>query len=176
MAYTPVEIRHVKFGRGLVGGYKRDVVDKTLGEITLSFEDVWRERADLADRVEALETELSRLREREELLKETLISAERNAAEVKETAQKQADLTLAEAHSEARSITRGAQSERERLIAEARSVRALLRSALDIVEEAHAPADEEQKADEASAAPEPWPRHDDTREFGGVPSGHIRSA
>jgi cell division initiation protein len=86
MAFTPVEIRHVKFGRGIVGGYRRDAVDKTLAEITLSFEDVWRDRADLADKVESLETELARLREREELLKETLIAAERNAAEVKETA------------------------------------------------------------------------------------------
>ena len=170
MAFTPVEIRHDK----------RAAVDKTLTEITVSFEDVWRERADLADRVEALETELARLHEREELLKETLIAAERNAAEVKATAQKQADLSLAEAHSEARSITRGAQGERERLITEARRVRALLRSALDIVEEAHAPAEDEQQAElqagQAVPPAEPWPRHDDTREFGGSQSGHIRSA
>jgi cell division septum initiation protein DivIVA len=184
MAFTPVEIRHVKFGRG-VAGYRRDAVNKTLEEIAISFEDVWRERADLADRVEQLETEIGRLREREDLLKETLIAAERNAVEVKETAQKHAELLVSEAHAEARAITRGAHSERERLIAEARRVRALLRSALDVVEESQAsPAEAPDEASDPKKA-EHWPRRDDTREFEspapqglgstGAP-GHIRSA
>jgi cell division initiation protein len=190
MAFTPVEIRHVKFARGLTG-YKREAVNKAMEEIAVSFEDVWRERADLADRVEQLETELVRLREREDLLKETLIAAERNAAEVKETAQKHADLLVAEAHTEARAITRGASGERERLIAEARRVRALLRSALDIVEESKASSDEGAAGEAAEPEKsEHWPRREDTREFESPqyespgaqglespsPAGHIRSA
>jgi cell division initiation protein len=184
MAFTPVEIRHVKFGRG-VGGYKRDAVNKTLEEIATSFEDVWRERADLADRVEQLETEIGRLREREDLLKETLIAAERNAAEVKETAQKHAEMVVAEAHAEARTITRGAQGERERLITEARRVRSLLRAALDIVEESQAPSEEAPSEPGDAEAPEHWPRREDTREFeapaaqgfeASAAPGHIRSA
>ncbi len=178
MAFTPVEIRHVRFGRR-VAGYKRDAVDRTLSEIAVSFEDVWRERADLADRVEQLEAELGRLREREDLLRETLISAEKNAAEVKEAAAKQAEVVLAEAHAEARSIKRGASGERERLVIEARRVRSLLRSALDIVEETQ-PAPDDAAAPPAQPAtderpPEQWPRREDTREFQGPP-GHIRSA
>ena len=178
MAFTPVEIRHVKFGRG-VAGYRREDVDRTLTEIAVSFEDVWRERADLADRVEQLETELERLREREDLLRETLISAEKNAAEIKDAAAKQAEVVLAEAHAEARSIKRGASSERERLVIEARRVRSLLRSALDIVEETQSAADEAASAPVQAALeerqPEQWPRREDTREFQGPP-GHIRSA
>ena len=182
MAFTPVEIRHVKVGRGLAG-YKRDAVNKTLEEIASSFEDVWRERGDLADRVEQLETDIARLREREDLLKETLIAAERNAVEVKEAAQKHAEMVVAEAHAEARAISRGANLERERLISEARRVRALLRSALDIVEEAQAePEDGAAEAGEPQAA-EHWPRRDDTRQFEAPAAqgleaapGHIRSA
>ena len=49
MALTPVEIRHLQLGRGLLG-YGRRSVDPLLEEIAESFEDVWRERADLADR------------------------------------------------------------------------------------------------------------------------------
>jgi cell division initiation protein len=182
MAFTPVEIRHVKFGRGLAG-YKRDAVNTTLEEIASSFEDVWRERGDLADRVEQLETEIERLREREDLLKETLIAAERNAVEVKEAAQRHADMVVAEAHAEARAIMRGANLERERLISEARRVRALLRSALDIAEEAQTePEDGAAEAGEPQAA-ERWPRRDDTRQFEAPAAqgleaapGHIRSA
>ena len=50
MALTPVEIRHIRLGRGF-RGYKRHSVDTLLVEVAESFEDVWRQRADLADKV-----------------------------------------------------------------------------------------------------------------------------
>ena len=90
MALTPVEIRHVSLGRGLPG-YKREQVDKLLADVAASFEDVWRERADLADKVEQLESDLVRYRELESLLRATLVSAERAAAELKEQARREAE-------------------------------------------------------------------------------------
>ena len=134
MGLTPVEIRHVTFPRGLLG-YRRSSVDDVLAQIVESFEQVWRERADLHDRVEQLEAELTRYRELETLLRTTLVSAERNAAELREQAQREAALVVSEAHAEARSITRAAVAERERLLADARRVRAILTSALTTVDE-----------------------------------------
>jgi cell division initiation protein len=137
MALTPVEIRHLRFRRGLFG-YRRSSVDGLIAEIVDSFEDVWRERADLAEKVEQLEGDLSRYRELETLLRTTLVSAERAASELREQAKREADVILSEAHSEGRSITREAAAERERLLVEARRVRSLLRSALANVEDAEA--------------------------------------
>ena len=77
MALTPVEIRHLKPAKTLVRGYKRVVIDDLLDEIAVSFEDVWRERADLADKIEQLEEDLVRYRELETLLRTTLMSAEK---------------------------------------------------------------------------------------------------
>ena len=134
MGLTPVEIRHVAFPRGLLG-YRRSSVDDVLAQIVESFEQVWRERADLHDRVEQLEAELTRYRELETLLRTTLVSAERNAAELREQAQREAALVVSEAHAEARSITRAAVAERERLLADARRVRAILTSALTTADE-----------------------------------------
>jgi cell division initiation protein len=134
MALTPVEIRHVKLGKAL-RGYKVSAVDRLLAEIVESFEDVWRERADLADRVEQLEADLTRHKELEELMRTTLVSAERSSHEVKDQARREAELIVAEAHTEARSVTRRAATERERLEAELRRIKALLRSALETVEE-----------------------------------------
>jgi cell division initiation protein len=134
MALTPVEIRHVKLRKGL-RGYKGSAVDRLLAEIVQSFEDVWRERADLADRVEQLEADLTRYKELEELMRTTLVSAERSSHEVREQARREADVIVEEAHAEARSIVRRAASERERLDAELRRIKALLRSALETVEE-----------------------------------------
>src|SRR5918911_591195 len=133
MGLTPVEIRHVKLGRG-VRGYRRGGVDRLLEEVVSSFEDVWRDRADLSDRVEQLETELVRYRELESLLRATLVTAERTAGELADQARREADLILGEAHAEARAILRRASAENERLQADSARVRALLHAALATLE------------------------------------------
>ena len=107
MALTPVEIRHVQLGRGF-RGYKRATVDSVLADVVTSFEDVWRDRADLADRVEQLESDLVRHKELEGLLRTTLVSAESAAQQVREQARKEAETVVAEAHAEARAIARRA--------------------------------------------------------------------
>jgi cell division initiation protein len=159
MPYTPVELRHVKLGRSLFG-CSRDETEKLLADVADSFEEVWRERGELADRVEDLEKRLEELRQREQLLASTLVSAEKAAAEAKDAAKREAELIVAEAHGEARSITRAAQAERERLFAEARRVEALLRAALGVVAEGAEPLVDPQA--------EVWPRREDTREFEAV--------
>src|ERR1700720_3244971 len=117
MALTPVEIRHMTPGTGLFG-YKRAAMDRLLEEIAASFEDVWRERADLADKVEQLESDLVRFKELETLLRTTLMSAERASTELKEQARREADLILGEAHVEARKLQRDSIAENQRLILE----------------------------------------------------------
>ncbi len=145
MALTPVEIRHIKPAKTLLRGYKRTAIDALLDEIALSFEDVWRERADLADKVEQLEEDLVRYRELEALLRTTLVSAEKAAVTLKEQARKEADLIVEEARAEARSITRAARADHDRLLAEVRRIRSLFRAALAVVEE-EAPATPEAEA------------------------------
>jgi cell division initiation protein len=136
MALTPVEIRHVKPSKTWFRGYDRTELDDLLDEIASSFEDVWRERADLADKVEQLEADLVRFRELETLLRTTLMSAERAAVGLKEQAAKEADLIIEEARAEARAITRNARADHDRLLTEVRRMRSLLHSALALVDEA----------------------------------------
>jgi cell division initiation protein len=134
MALTPVEIRHLSPATGFLG-YKRVQTDRLLVEIAESFEDVWRERADLADKVESLEADLVRFRELEALLRTTLVSAERAAGEMKEQARREAELILSEAHAEARRVQRDAIAENERLVSESRRLRTAMRLALDALED-----------------------------------------
>ena len=130
MTLTPVEIRHLKPGKTLLRGYHRAGIDALLDEIAASFEDVWRERADLADKVEQLEADLVRYRELEGLLRTTLVSAEKAAVTLKEQARKEGDLILEEARNEARAITRNARAEHDRLLTEMRRLhRPIQRSA-----------------------------------------------
>jgi cell division initiation protein len=138
MAYTPVELRHITLEKGF-RGYKRRAVDQLVVDIADSFEDVWRERADHADRIELLEGELARYRELEALLRTTLVSAERSAIELREHANREAEGIVSEAHAAARTITREARAEHERLALESRRIRVLLNAALDALDEADEP-------------------------------------
>jgi cell division initiation protein len=135
VALTPVEIRHIRLARGF-RGYRRTPVDLLLAEVAVSFEDVWRDRADLADRVEQLEADLVRHKELEGLLRTTLVSAESAAQQLREQARREAETVLAEAHAEARAVARRARAEKERLETELRRIRSLLRAALESLEEA----------------------------------------
>ena len=136
MTITPVELHHIELKRTRLGAYRRGPVDQLLEEIAQSFEETWRERAEFADRIEQLQSELARHIELETLLRTTLVSAERSAHEQRAQAKKDADLVLEEAHAEAREVTRAAMAERERLLADARKIRALLEAALDAVQDA----------------------------------------
>jgi len=139
MTYSPVELRHVSLKRRLLG-YDRAAVDAMLDDVADSYEQVWRDRVELSDRIERLEAELSRHKELEHLLRATLLSAEQAANTVKEKGRSQADEIVEQARAEARDITRRARAERESLTLDARRIRLLLHAALDAIDEV--PADE----------------------------------
>jgi cell division initiation protein len=122
MSLTPVEIRHQSLPRRLLG-YDRKETDDLLAEVAASFEHVWRERADLRDELEELESELARQKELEQVLRTTLITAERMADDTRTQARREADVIVAEARSAARDIVSGAETERERIRTDIRRLR-----------------------------------------------------
>lgn len=135
MPLTPVEVRHLELRRGLFG-YRRSSVENAIDEVATSFETVWRERAELGERVHALEVEVARHVELETLLRATLVSAERAAQDLKERARRESDLIVSEANAEGRRVLRDAIAEKERVLGETRHIKTLLRSALESVEDA----------------------------------------
>jgi cell division initiation protein len=124
MTLTPVEIRHVALGRRLFG-YDRDATDELLDRIVESYEAAWRDRADLREELERMEGELARFKELEVLLRNTLVSAERSADDIRAQAHREADLVLEEARAKARETTVSAETERERIKAEIRRLKSL---------------------------------------------------
>ena len=134
MSLSPVEIRHITFSRRPFG-FKRSAVERALGEVAQSFEAVWRDRADLADKVEHLEGDLARYRDLESLLHTSLVSAQSTAGELKEQAQREADTILVEAHAEARRIVFEAHERQTRAVADTRRLKVQLESALAALDE-----------------------------------------
>lgn len=124
MTLTPVEIRHVSLGRRLLG-YDRDATQDLLDRIVESYESVWRERADLVEELERMEGELARFRELEVLLRNTLVSAERSADDIRAQARREAHLVLEEARAKGRATMVAAETERERVKTEIRRLKAL---------------------------------------------------
>ncbi len=138
MPLTPVEIRHIDLQRTWLRGYRRKPVDGLLEEIADSFEEVWRERADLSDQLEELESEAAKHRELESLLRSTLVSAERAAQDMKEQARRESDLIVQEAHAEARRVARESVAEKRRLEEDIVRIRGQLRTAFDTLGEEQA--------------------------------------
>ena len=163
MTYAPVEIAHIKLPHGTFG-YKKSAVDAALEEIRLSFEDVWRDRADLADKVEQLEADIVRYKELETLLRTTLISAERASQQLIDQARREAELSLEEAHAEARRVKHAAFEEREHLLTESIRIRHALAAALTTLNQAEAAGQQQQQPAAPAEAtrpamPVPTPHH-----------------
>lgn len=131
MSLSPVEIRHVEIRRTLLGGFRVASVLELLAEIADSVEDVLRERADLAVRLNELEAQAKKHREIEALLRSTLISAERAALDSKEQARRESDSIVQEAHAEARRVTHEVVGEMRRLEDAVSKISAQLQSALE---------------------------------------------
>jgi cell division initiation protein len=129
MALTPVEIRHIRLRKALFG-YQTRQTDELLADIVDSFENVWRDRADLADKIEQMGGELVRYRELEQLLRTTLVSAERASQQMTDQTRRETESVLDEARAEAREILREAMAERERLNVEIERIRAQLSAVL----------------------------------------------
>jgi len=155
MALTPDEIRHIELPHTGFRGYRRRAVDALLSEIADSFEAAQRDHRDLLDSAE-LKGAASKQDELESLLRSTLVSAERAAHDMKEQARRESDLIVQEAHAEGRRVTRQSLAEIHRLEAETRKIRALLRSALEVLEERPPVRERDGEAEpaEAEAMPE----------------------
>ena len=166
MALTPVEIRHMTPPRTNFRGYRVAATDRLLEEIAASFEDVWRERADLADKVEQLEGDLVRFRELESLLRTTLVSAEQASAQIRDQARREAEVTLTEARAEAREVQRRAFAENERLTTESRKLRAQLQEALSALD---GPEPKAEKGEEPAPTAEQDPDTAEERSWYGLP-------
>jgi cell division initiation protein len=145
---APAEVQEKKLKRRL-RGYSREDVERLLDEVVASYDQVWRERDELRTRVEQLEKELAPLRDAERHLSESLLTAERAGAEVRERAEEKAEALLQHAREQGKEAQRAANRQRDELNAEIRrlelverelqaSLRAFLLAGLELVEDREA--------------------------------------
>ncbi|WP_053403965.1 DivIVA domain-containing protein [Persicobacter sp. CCB-QB2] len=118
MRVTPLEIRQKSFEK-VFRGYDKEEVDAFLRSLSSEWEKVIDESKELKFRLAAAEKEVEKLREVENSLFKTLKTAEDTGANIKEQANKEAEIILREAQMEAGKIVGQAQMEASRMVNEA---------------------------------------------------------
>ncbi|GAQ26049.1 MULTISPECIES: DivIVA domain-containing protein [Tepidanaerobacter] len=108
MDLSPLEIQKKEFSKSM-RGYNKEEVDEFLEKLTENYEKIYKENKDLRERIELLEETIQSYREIETTLKNTLVLAEQTAEEVKANARKEREIILKQANAEADKIIEGAQ-------------------------------------------------------------------
>jgi cell division initiation protein len=103
MRMTPLDVQSHKFARRL-RGYDPDEVVAFLRIVSEDYEGLVRETDSQADRIRRLERRLEELSAQEELLKETLLSAKAMTEEMRSSAEREAEMRLAEVEIRAEKI------------------------------------------------------------------------
>ena len=104
---TPLEIQKHEFSRKWKGLDPVEV-ESFLALVAEEMEEVVRANADLSSRVERLTEENAEHRERERILKETLLTAQQASEDIRSNAQRQAEIILREAQDGAERLTHNA--------------------------------------------------------------------
>ncbi|BAF60005.1 MAG: DivIVA domain-containing protein [Pelotomaculum sp.] len=115
---TPLDIQKKEFRRAF-RGYSEEEVDSFLDQVIQDYENLYRENQELKEKLAQADRNLARYREIEEVLKNTMVMAQKNADDLRQNTEKETSLMLDRARIEAERLTREAEQEAEALIRDA---------------------------------------------------------
>jgi DivIVA domain-containing protein len=134
---TPLDIRRFDFGSAL-RGYDKTRVDQFREEVAREVERLVKQCQQLEAKAGGFHEQLRAFRERDKALNEALVSAQQLRAEVREQAEREAQLILREARAEAdrlldtsRADVRRVQSDLDQLVRQRRAYLAQLRTTIE---------------------------------------------
>ncbi len=133
MNVTPLDLRQQKF-KTAMRGYDRGEVDALLAEVADDYEGALREADRLRQDVARLESALAEHKSEEKSLRNTLVSAQRVADEMRETAERDAERMMREAETRADLLIQKAQGRLEDLQREIEGLRSRRRETETSVE------------------------------------------
>lgn len=98
---TPLDIENKKFSKQMMNGYSVEDVDDFLDDLSVDYSKMYKDLSDQKLRIEELEVSLSKYKNIEGTLQNTLLMAQTTAEEVKNVAKQQADQIVNEAKASA---------------------------------------------------------------------------
>ncbi len=111
---TPLDVRRYEFGKAL-RGYDPERVDQFREQVAEELERLLRLNQDLDSKARGFHEQLRAFRERDKAINEALISAQQLRGEIREQAEKEGQLIIREAHSDADRIAEEARVEIRRM-------------------------------------------------------------
>jgi DivIVA domain-containing protein len=111
---TPVEVRNQQFARTM-RGYDPGQVEEFRGRVADELEKLIRQNLDLDTKVKNLIEQLRAYRERDKALNDALVSAQQLRSEIREHAEREAQLILREARAEGERLLEGTRAEIRKL-------------------------------------------------------------
>ena len=114
---TSLDVRRYDFGRAL-RGYNPEKVEHFREQVAEEMDRLGRINADLDTKARSFHEQLRAFRERDKALNEALVSAQQLRADVKDQAEREAQLILKEAEAEGGRIIEAARAEVRRMEAE----------------------------------------------------------
>ena len=100
--YTPLDIENKKFAKQMMNGYSVEEVDEFLDELTIDYEKLYKQSNENDAKIAELEESITKYKNLESTLNNTLIMAQSTADEIKKVAQQQADQIIKEAQGSAK--------------------------------------------------------------------------
>ncbi len=122
MRISPIDIQQQQFKSRLMG-YDKAGVDQFLELLAEELEHLVRNNQDLQEELARTNAILTEMRDREETLKETLISTQKITETLKSTARREVDVLMAEAEIKAERLMHNAEERRLQLIKEVQEVK-----------------------------------------------------
>ena len=101
---TPLDIENKRFSKTLKG-YNVDEVDDFLDQLTIDYEKLYKENAELKDQIEESKKDLEHYKNVEHTLQNTLVISQTTAEYIKKNAQTRAEQIIRDAQSEAKRAT-----------------------------------------------------------------------
>ncbi len=111
---TPLDVRRYDFGRAL-NGYNRERVDQFRDQVAEELERLVRINQDLDAKARSFHEQLRHFRERDKAMNEALVSAQQLRGELREQAEREAQLVVREAAAEGERLVETARVEMRRM-------------------------------------------------------------
>ena len=118
MKLTPIDLQQKTFRKVRLGGLEEREVRSFLDLVANELEEMTRKLNQQDEELRRREARINEFRDREQLLQQTLTTAQRLTEEMKNNTRKEADIVLSDAELQAEKIIAGAQQRRLQLIGE----------------------------------------------------------
>lgn len=118
MKLTPLDLQQKSFRKLRLGGLDEREVRQFLDQVARELEDMTRKLHKQDEELRRREARINEFKDREQLLQQTLTTAQKLADEMKSNTRKEADIVLSDAELQAEKIIANAQARRMQLIAE----------------------------------------------------------